>query len=149
MSRPRRRHFLFAALTLVFLAILLTSFRVTVVHGDSMLPTYSNGQMVVVNRLSRNWSRGDVVLVEAGNEILIKRIRYLPGDLVPFTHSWMFSEVAHFFESTERVDMPLKVPAGHVVVLGDNLRASDDSRAFGPVPTAQIYGLVINAPPPP
>ena len=147
MFRPRRRHFLFATLTLVLLVVLLTSFRVTVVHGDSMLPTYQNGQMVIVNRLSRGWKRGDVVLVEAGNEILIKRIRYLPGDLVPVNHAWMFAEVAHFFESADRFDAPLKVPAGHVVVLGDNLRVSDDSRNFGPVPINQIYGRVVNAPP--
>src|SRR5688572_11393890 len=147
MSRPRRRHFLFAALTLVLLVVLLTSFRVTVVHGDSMLPTYQNGQMVIVNRLSRGWNRGDVVLVEAGNEILIKRISYLPGDLVAINHAWMFSDVAHFFESADRIDAPLKVPAGHVVVLGDNLKVSDDSRNFGPVPITQIYGRVVNAPP--
>jgi len=147
MSRPRRRHFVLAAVIIVILLVLLASFRVTVVHGDSMLPTYQNGQTVIVNRLSRGWNRGDVVLVEAGNEILIKRIRYLPGDLLPVNESWMFADVAHFFEPSDRIEAPLKVPAGHVVVLGDNLKVSDDSRAFGPVPINQIYGRVVNAPP--
>ena len=126
---------------------LLTTFRVTVVHGDSMLPTYKNGQMVIVNRLNRGVQRGDVILVEAGNEILIKRVAYLAGDLVPANHAWMFGEVSHYFEPSDRIESPLRVPPGHVVVLGDNLRISDDSRAFGPIPTEQIYGRVVNAPP--
>ena len=146
MTRPRRRHYAFAAIVLLMIGFLVTSFRVTVVHGDSMLPTYKNGQMVIVNRLSRGYRRGDVVLVEAGNEVLIKRIAYLAGDEMPLNHTWMFGEVAHYFEATQNLRAPLKVPAGHVVVLGDNLNVSDDSRAFGPVPVEQIYGRVVNAP---
>ena len=147
MIRPRRRHYALAAFMVVMVVFMLTSFRVTVVHGDSMLPTYKNGQMVIVNRLSRDVRRGDVVLIEAGNEILIKRIAYLPGDVLPLNHSWMFGDVAHYFEPTDRRDAPLRVPPGHVVVLGDNLSVSDDSRAFGPIPSEQIYGRVVNAPP--
>jgi signal peptidase I len=146
MTRPRRRHYAFAAIVLLLIGFLVTSFRVTVVHGDSMLPTYKSGQMVIVNRLSRGHQRGDVVLVEAGNEVLIKRIAYLAGDEMPADHAWMFGDVAHYFEATQNQNAPLKVPAGHVVVLGDNPNVSDDSRSFGPVPIDQIYGRVVNAP---
>lgn len=37
---------------------------------------------------------------------------------------------------------PLKVPPGQVFLLGDNREVSDDSRDWGTVPTAQIFGRV-------
>ena len=35
---------------------------------------------------------------------------------------------------------PIKIPAGHWFMMGDNRGASDDSRFWGPVPTAWIIG---------
>ena len=87
------------------------------------------------------------MLIEAGNEILIKRIAYLPGEELPPNRAWMFGEVSQYFEPGSQGNGTLRVPAGHVVVLGDNPKVSDDSRAFGPVPIDQIYGRVVNAPP--
>lgn len=36
-----------------------------------------------------------------------------------------------------------RVPVGHVFVVGDNREVSYDSRAFGPVPTADVVGRVV------
>jgi signal peptidase I len=38
---------------------------------------------------------------------------------------------------------PVRVPAGEYYVLGDNRGASDDSRFWGPVPSAWIIGTVV------
>ena len=149
MHRPQRRHYVFAAVFLLVLAFLLTSFRVTVVHGDSMLPSFKNGQMVIVNRLSslhNRWQRGDVVLIEAGNDLLIKRIRFLPGEVLSPEDAALFLDVSQYFESADQFGT-LRVPADRVVILGDNLAVSDDSRRFGPLPLSSVYGYVMNAPP--
>jgi len=37
---------------------------------------------------------------------------------------------------------PIKIPAGNWFLMGDNRRESDDSRFWGPVPTAWILGVV-------
>lgn len=121
-----------------------------------MLPTYRDGQMVIVNRLfaiTGPLRRGDVVLVRTANDILIKRIAYLPGDVILPPDSIAFRHVTEYFEADRRPGDPeymaqarLKVPAGFVVVLGDNRAVSEDSRMFGPIAVGDILGRVVNAP---
>ena len=147
--RRKRRQVLLAAAGLIFLLFFLMEFRVVVVHGDSMLPAYHDGQTVMVNQLSifgRRWKRGEVVLIRANNEVLIKRIYRLPGETLSLSESRKFQGVKEFFEPTKRKDAPFRVPPGYVVVLGDNSAVSDDSRNFGPVKVADVLGSVINAP---
>lgn len=68
--------------TLVVFKFILVPIRVT---GESMLPTYRNGQIKFVNKLaykSKSPQRGDVVAVEfRGKQILLlKRVIALPGE---------------------------------------------------------------------
>lgn len=42
---------------------------------------------------------------------------------------------------------PVRVPARHYYVLGDNRGASDDSRFWGPVPAASVVGVVVSCGP--
>jgi signal peptidase I len=39
--------------------------------------------------------------------------------------------------------LPVEVPEGHVFVVGDHRDRSNDSRAFGPIPTSRIRGRVL------
>jgi len=148
---PHKRRHLFAAVSFVILLVfLLTEFRIAVVHGDSMLPTYKNGQMVLVNRLpGGRVSHGDVVLVKANDEVLIKRVYRLPGETLSLRDAYRFRHATEYFEPTHRSEAPLRVPDGRMVVLGDNSAVSDDSRSFGPIALSDVIGKVLNAPPPP
>lgn len=152
-----RRNLFAVAVFLVAVLLFTSAFRLAVVRGDSMLPTYQDGQMVLVNKIravNGPLHRGDVVLVEHGNDVLIKRVVFLPGDEVPPRDSWMFRRVMEFFDIA-KPDMQgppfprLKVPSGFLVVLGDNRSVSEDSRAFGPVKENEVIGRVVNAPPKP
>ena len=130
------------------------TFRITVVRGDSMLPAYRDGQMVIVNRfpaLSGPLRRGDIVLVKTASDVLIKRIAFLPGDTIEPPESFAFRRVKDYFEVERASEGPgfplrLKVPQGYVVVLGDNRAVSEDSRILGPVALGDILGRVMNAP---
>lgn len=149
MSRGKRQ-LLIALVFLGFVTFLLTSFRIAVVHGDSMLPTYTNGQRVFVTRWGAgSLKRGDVVLVAHGNDVLIKRVERLAGETLSMAEAVDYDDdiLNEFFEKTSDPRNPVRVPPGQLVVLGDNPAVSDDSRRFGPVLSKEVLGRVINAPP--
>ncbi|HET9343630.1 MAG TPA: signal peptidase I [Candidatus Eremiobacteraceae bacterium] len=143
--------------------------RVPQVDGYSMLPQVDAGDHVLINTLSYDLriqrpgaegqalldlalhpiERGDVIAFVHGtgddSRIYLKRVIGLPGETVSIERGVVSidgSIVAPDYEaSRDAADMaPLNVPAGTYFVLGDNRGDSDDSRAFGPVPTAAIIG---------
>jgi signal peptidase I len=141
-------------------AVLATFFfgRAALVHGGSMAPTLTTGEVVLVESASyrlRPPQRGDIVVVhldtqqwlfaEMAGGRFVKRIVGLPGETVevrgeqvlvdgrvldePYVHS-------HPTQSLP----PVVVPQGAYYVMGDNRLGSDDSRVWGPVRQAAIVG---------
>ncbi|HLI47943.1 MAG TPA: signal peptidase I [Chthonomonas sp.] len=162
MSPSTRRQVVFVAVFLVIVLLFMLTFRLSIVDGDSMLPTYHSGQIVLV------WRRGpfcpplrrnEVVLVRQARDVIIKRIFRLPGE--PLGHSFPdLQDLAfrngladyyeqHIVQTPHGPQVELTVPKGYIVVLGDNLAVSEDSRVFGPVPEKDVLGVVVNSPPPP
>ena len=147
---------------LVVVALFVTTFRMGVVRGVSMEPTYVDGTVVLVrklNRLSPSLQRGDVVLVRQGRDVIIKRVFLLPGemldhrppDLLNWTHRNLLED---YYEqepvtTTPGVEKTYRVPVGFISVIGDNWKASEDSRIFGPVPLHDVLGVVVGSPPAP
>jgi signal peptidase I len=88
----------------------------------------------------------------------IKRLVAGPGDEIYVKGGHVFRKAAgssHFVaekdsyiapcgESSEcNFPTPIKIPAGHWFMMGDNRGESDDSRFWGPVPTGWIVGQAI------
>ena len=122
----------FGILALVFTA----NFRVVVIEGRSMEPTYHHGQRVLMT-----WAywlfgpirKGDVVvIVLPGGARLIKRVVALGGEEIPRQY---------WGPSVWRIGT--RVPPGYVYVVGDNLERSEDSRQLGPFPMAQVQGKIV------
>jgi signal peptidase I len=128
----------FAALGLA-LAALVAMVRkrwvaVTVI-GDSMVPTYHDGDLVLVRRRRpSDLTRGDVVVLEApamtrfAHRWNLKRVAALPGDPVPGPA-----------RASAGVDV---VPGGSMVVFGDNT-LSLDSRQAGLYPASGVLGVAV------
>ena len=155
-----RRQTLFVGVFLVVVALFVSTFRLAIVRGESMLPTYHDGQSALVRRrniLNPSLKRGDVVVLRMGRDNIIKRIAYLPGEEVksPYLMTVTYRhDLAVYYEQPDFSDkvagLPrIFVPEGYAVVLGDNPSVSEDSRAFGPIPIRDILGTVVNAPPAP
>ncbi len=126
--------------------------------GASMEPAYRSGGRVLVRRARRvNVRRGDVVVfdrdygdaatpqnrpraarraarhaVHEDRSWMLKRAVAVPGDPVPHDRVPALRDTAG-----------AAVPAGHLVVLGDNPAASLDSRHFGYVTRECVLGVVV------
>jgi len=133
------------------------------VDGQSMEDTFLDGQYVLVDRISHNWSpytRGQVIVfqppagVEAGDYPFIKRVIGLGGDVVELRNGhvyvngaaldepYLFRDGAGQIEPTDPLTAQTRwtVPAGDLFVMGDHRQVSEDSRAFGPIPVSAVIG---------
>ncbi|MDW5326955.1 S26 family signal peptidase [Plantactinospora sp. KLBMP9567] len=122
------------------------TFLVTTVAGRSMVPTYTEGDRLLVRRVRLAMvRRGDVVVLAdrdlprrparsaaarrdpPGELLIIKRAVAVPGDPVP-----------------AGVPVPDRVvPPGRLIVLGDNADASYDSRNAGYYAADTLIGVVV------
>lgn len=139
------------------LALLINMFlaQATVVQGQSMEPTLHPAQRVVVEKLTYRLlhgpQRGDVVILRSprgGQEMLIKRVVGLPGEVVESHAGQLMINGQPLNEDWATLPggtdiPPTTIPPLHVFVLGDNRGASNDSRVFGPVSIADIVGRAL------
>jgi signal peptidase I len=146
-ARPQRtlcRVLIWAVLTIAFFHNLLVPIQII---GSSMSPTYHNGSLNLVNRLSyskRSPVRGDVVAVRADGELLLKRVVALPGEVIGIQRGHLHinnKPVVDEF-SFERIPWemdPIKLEQNEYFVIGDNRAAS----IFCKVPKSDILGKTI------
>lgn len=145
----------------VLIALLINLFmaQATRVHGQSMEPNLHTDQRLVVEKLSYNRylrqvlgfegpRHGDVVVIRIptqGNELLIKRVIGLPGDVIEIHDNQVFVNGQPLTEPylnavTSGSYGPTTVPPLNIFVLGDNRNFSNDSRSFGTVPLKNVVG---------
>jgi signal peptidase I len=136
---------------LIALFIHLFLAQATRVYGQSMEPNLHTEQRLVVEKLSYRFHgprRGDIVVLrlpEHSSELLIKRVIALPGEKVEIHDGQVYVDgeplLEPYLKQTTLGNYAARiVPPLHVFVLGDNRNASNDSRAFGPVPLRNIIG---------
>ncbi|MFM7315024.1 MAG: signal peptidase I [Cyanobium sp.] len=132
------------------------------IPSGSMLPTLQLQDRILVEklrpRLGQPLPSGSIVvfhappaLVEAGYDpdaALIKRVVGRPGDAIavqggqlwrngaPVEEPWRREPIAYSFG-------PVTVPAGNLLVLGDNRNASLDSHLWGPLPESAVIGTAV------
>lgn len=146
-----------AAIIRVFL------FTPIVVDGVSMMPTLTDGDKMIVNKIGYSIGkpkRFDIIVFHAPEQKdYIKRVIGLPGDEVVYENDVLYINGEAYEEpyldqyKKEAIELPLTddftledkiqsttVPEGHLFVLGDNRRKSKDSRHIGAVPIEEVIG---------
>ncbi|KAI9371840.1 peptidase S24/S26A/S26B/S26C [Aspergillus egyptiacus] len=118
-------------------------------EGPSMYPTYNpRGDYLLISRLhkhGRGIEVGDVVRFYHPSFLGVcgaKRVIGMPGDFVCRDEP-LSNTVGGKGDGHGHGGEMIRVPEGHVYVVGDNLPWSRDSRNFGPLPMGLINGKVI------
>lgn len=125
------------------------------IQGDSMLPTYHNMQLVLVDKHSNEFHYNDVIVFtnEKLNATLIKRIIAIPGDTVQIIDGIVYvNNIPSPFLTGDKIisysgiaSSPLHLSSDEYFVLGDNYEKSKDSRypEIGCIKHDTILGRII------
>ena len=139
---------------IILLVVLIRTFIITPVRvdGPSMNPTLANGEILLLEKYDRDFSRFDIVVLKYNNNRLVKRIIGLPGDKVSYINGDLYINgniVNEDFDHANTKNFSLseigydKIPEGYYFVVGDNRTNSLDSRIFGLVKKSNIQGKVV------
>ncbi|MGD0897655.1 MAG: signal peptidase I [Thermoguttaceae bacterium] len=133
-----------------------------VVPTHAMAPTIMPGDRILVDKLwyhREHLSRGQLVVFRGNGPkslMYVKRLAGLPGDEIEIKNERVFINGAEWDDPHAVLDgpppppflydkvvnhKPVKVPPDCFYVLGDNRRASMDSRFTGPIPLSNLYGI--------
>lgn len=133
--------------------------RPSFIVGSSMLPTFEEGDLVLVERVSLFFSNpkvGDVVVAqshikldEKHDKVIIKRVIGMPGDHIIVAEGSVYVngekiDDSYTFDKMTDGMLDVVVPEGHYFLLGDNRLNSNDSRSaqVGMVPREDLRGRV-------
>jgi signal peptidase I len=150
-------------ISISFLFALLVRFFIVeprFIPSLSMFPTFDIGDQLLVEKVthfSRNYQKRDVVVFNpsqtyvdlTGNtEALIKRIVAVEGDTVQVKGHRLYvngvlQEEPYTNEFPDYELDPTQVPAGMLLVLGDNRNHSFDSHIWGFLPEKNVIGRAV------
>ena len=138
--------------------IIIFLYQPVKVEGTSMMPGLTDQERIFINKFVYKIepiSRGDVIVFRYPldpSKSYIKRVVAVAGDRVKIDDGILYvngRRVPEPYVPTDYDDTrtypATTVPAGSYFVLGDHRNLSNDSRDFGPVPEALIYGKAVFA----
>jgi signal peptidase I len=142
-----------------FLAQAIRAYAVApfIVPSESMVPTMQISDRFLADRftyrLLREPKQGDIVIFDepGGTRTFVKRVIATAGQEVDVRDGAVYVDGKRLAEPYTHgapsdpgsIELPIKVPAGHVWLMGDNRTNSTDSRWFGPVPLSTVRGHAI------
>ena len=141
----------------IILAILIRTFIASPVrvNGPSMNDTLKDGQILLLNKMNKNYKRFDIVVIDSNGMKIIKRIIGLPGESIEYKDNSLYINNKYVEDMTDEVtaDFSLEelygykiIPKGYYFVMGDNRNESSDSRTspdgIGLIKKSDIKGKV-------
>src|SRR5690625_5981699 len=124
---------------LMLILIIIYFFPLAKIIGSSMAPTIQNEQWILTNRMSYVFNepkRGEIVTINHGDELYIKRIIGLPNEEVAISDQQLYIDgipysqrfITNAYHFWTHDIQAVTIPNHSYYVLGDNRRFSNDSR---------------------
>jgi signal peptidase I len=143
-TRTLRRVLAWAACTVLLFHYLLVPIKVM---GVSMSPTYRDGAVNLINRLAYSYAapkRGDVVVINDGEDLILKRIVAIPGETVTLDRgririNGVLLKDQFSLQRIQAASETLTLGQNEYFVIGDNREAS----MFGKFPQTAILGKIV------
>ncbi|NLX91153.1 MAG: signal peptidase I [Firmicutes bacterium] len=146
------RSIVLAIVIAIFIRLFL--FEVFLVEGSSMYPTLQNHERLIVNKATyffKEPEKGDIIVFSfSPQRDFIKRVIAVEGDTVEISDNQVFVNGVvldePYLKDCQMMNFgPVKVPEGHIFVLGDNRGNSMDSRdpAVGYVSRKKVKGKAV------
>lgn len=142
----------------IALAVILFLYQPVKVEGTSMMPSLADQERIFINKFVYRLGFGEI---ERGDTVVfwspgdptksyIKRVVGRPGDRIEIREGAVILNGAPLDEPYvppeyhDRISVPESVVAeGRFYVLGDHRSSSNDSRTWGPISRASIYGKAV------
>ena len=146
---------------LIAVVLIVFIYQPVKVEGTSMMPTLSDQERIFINKFTYRFGLGSI---ERGDTVVfwypldssksyIKRVIGTPGDRVRVEDGQVYVNGRALVEdyvppdnrdfSSWKDGVEQTVPADRYFVLGDHRNSSSDSRSWGYVPRANIYGKAV------
>jgi signal peptidase I len=145
----------FVKLGIVCLALWLIftfAFGILQMHGETMYPRIRDGDLILYNRMERDYTIGDVVVFKVGMSTCVARIVAQGGDVVEVNEEGELLvngnvQEEEIFYPTEAeplgVSYPYTVEENSYFMLSDFRTNTTDSRSYGAVSVNDFCGKVI------
>jgi len=149
---------------IIIVIILVRTYIITpvIVKGASMEPNLEENEVLFLSKISYKLNeieRFDIVVVDNGNDLIIKRIIGLPGENIEYKDNKLYindelledkyaKNYTDDFNLEEicklgKDNCTTKIPEDKYLVLGDNREVSADSRTKGLYDITEIEGKVV------
>lgn len=142
-------------LAAIFLYLKLAVFTVVSVSQTSMNPTLNDGDFLVAVKTDEP-RRGDIIILNGNDKVLIKRVVGIEGDVLWTEDGYLYRETVdkngkksvekltedYVLGKTYGIPKKITVPKDCVYVLGDNRQNSVDSRELGAINLSDVVGVV-------
>lgn len=141
---------------IVVVVVTIRTFIITPVRvdGASMDPTLKDGQILLLSKISNNYKRFDIVVVNKNGTKIVKRIIGMPGETIEYKKNRLYinGEIVKDKVNIEIEDFDLEslfsisvIPEDYYFVMGDNRNNSSDSRdpRIGLVKKSEIEGKTV------
>ena len=116
--------------SVIFQGILMLMY----VPSESMAPTLASGDCLIGSRIVSDLQRGEIVVFQSGDALMIKRVIGLPGETVRIAKNGALYidedllDEPYVVHQREGQEQTFQVPAGCFLLLGDNRQHSYDAR---------------------